>query len=62
MKKKKCFTKYIQNIQKVRYTMYYITYDNETVVYDSNKKRLVSVPTEQEAIEYINDFSALTKV
>jgi hypothetical protein len=35
--------------------MYYITYQNETVVYNSNKKRLVSVPTEQEAIEYIND-------
>lgn len=35
--------------------MYYITYDNETVVYNSNKMRLVSVPTEQEAIEYIND-------
>lgn len=37
--------------------MYYITYQNETVVYNSNKKQLVSVPTEQEAIEYINDFN-----
>lgn len=35
--------------------MYYITYHNETVVYNSNRKPLVSVPTEQEAIEYIND-------
>ena len=37
--------------------MYYITYQNETVVYNSNKKPLVSVPTEQEAIEYINDYN-----
>ena len=36
--------------------MYYITYDNETVVYNSSNKRLISVPTEQEAIEFINDF------
>lgn len=35
--------------------MYYITYDNETIVYDSNKKHLVKCPTEQEAIEYIHD-------
>lgn len=35
--------------------MYYITYDNKTVVYNSDNKPLVSVPTEQEAIEYIND-------
>lgn len=37
--------------------MYYITYANETVVYNSNHKPLVKCPTEQEAIEYINDFS-----
>lgn len=35
--------------------MYYITYSNETVVYNSSNKRIVSVPTEQEAIEFIND-------
>lgn len=35
--------------------MYYITYKNETVVYNSNKKLLVKCPTEQEAEEYIND-------
>lgn len=33
--------------------MYYITYHNETVVYNSNRKPLVSVPTEQEAIEIL---------
>lgn len=35
--------------------MYYITYQSETVVYDSDKKQLVKCPTEQEAIEYIHD-------
>ena len=33
---------------------YYITYSAETVVYDSDGKKLVSCPTEQEAIEYID--------
>ena len=35
--------------------MYYIIYSTETVVYDSNGVRLVSCPTEQEAVEYIHD-------
>lgn len=35
--------------------MYYITYSNETVVYTFNHVRLIGVPTEQEAIEYIHD-------
>ena len=34
---------------------YYIIYSSETVVYNSDGKKLVSCPTEQEAIEYIND-------
>lgn len=29
--------------------MYYITYDNENVVYNSDHKQLVKCPTEQEA-------------
>ena len=35
--------------------MYYITYDNETVVYNSDNKQLVKCTTEQEAKEYIHD-------
>lgn len=35
--------------------MYYITYDNETVVYNSDHKQLVKCPAEQEAKEYIHD-------
>ena len=34
---------------------YYITYSAETVVYNSNGEKIVACPTEQEAIEYIND-------
>ena len=33
----------------------YRVYGAETVVYDSNSKRVVSCPTEQEAIEYIQE-------
>ena len=40
--------------------MYYITYDNETVVYNSDHKQLVKCPTEQEAKEYIHDNSYKT--
>lgn len=36
---------------------YYITYSNETVVYNSNGKKIVACPTEQEAIEYINELT-----
>lgn len=35
--------------------MYYIIYSSEVVVYDENHKKLVSVPTEKEAIEYIRE-------
>lgn len=35
--------------------MYYITYSNEVVVYNSLHQILVKCPTEQEAVEYIND-------
>lgn len=38
--------------------MYYITYSNETVVYNSLHEILVKCPTEQEAIEYINDYTS----
>lgn len=37
--------------------MYYITYDNETVVYNSDHMQLVKCPTEQEAQEFIHDNS-----
>lgn len=37
--------------------MYYITYDNETVAYNSDHKQLVKCPAEQEAKEYIHDNS-----
>lgn len=37
--------------------MYYITYDNEIVVYNSDHKQLVKCPAEQEAKEYIHDNS-----
>lgn len=33
---------------------YYITYSSETVVYNSNGKKIVACPTEQEAIEFID--------
>ena len=33
----------------------YRVYGAETVVYDSNSKRVVSCPTEQEAIEYLQE-------
>lgn len=56
-KKRSALSNTYRKQKKVSNIMYYITYDNETVVYDSSKKRLVSVPTEQEAIEYINDYS-----
>lgn len=39
--------------------MYYITYDNETVVYNSDHMQLVKCPTEQEAKEYIHDNSQI---
>lgn len=35
--------------------MYYIIYSSEVVVYDKSHKKLVSVPTEKEAIEYIRE-------
>lgn len=35
--------------------MYYIIYDNETVIYDSKGRRVISCPTETEAREYIAD-------
>lgn len=34
---------------------YYITYSAETVVYNSDGEKIVACPTEQEAVEYIND-------
>lgn len=35
--------------------MYYIIYSSEVVIYDKNHKKVVSVPTEKEAIEYIRE-------
>ena len=35
---------------------YYITYSAETVVYDSDGNKIVACPTEQEAIEYIDNY------
>lgn len=37
-------------------TLYYITYSNETVVYNSDGEKIVACPTEQEAIEYIDNY------
>lgn len=34
---------------------YYIVYASETIVYSDDNVRLVACPTEQEAIEYIED-------
>jgi len=34
---------------------YYVIYDSETVIYDSNNKKVISVPTEAEALEFIRD-------
>ena len=34
---------------------YYIVYAGETIVYSADNIRLVACPTEQEAIEYIED-------
>lgn len=34
---------------------YYIVYASETVVYSGDDIKIVSCPTEQEAIEYIED-------
>lgn len=34
----------------------YIVYDSETVVYDQSGNRIVSCPTEDEAVEFIRDF------
>lgn len=36
--------------------MYYITYSSETVVYDLYGEKIVACPTEQEAIEYIDNY------
>lgn len=38
--------------------MYYVIYDNETVIYDSKGRRILSCPTETEAREYIKDRSS----
>lgn len=35
---------------------YYITYSNETVVYNSDGKKIVACSTEQEAVEYIDNY------
>ena len=34
---------------------YYVIYDSETVIYDRNNKKVISVPTEAEAIDFIRD-------
>lgn len=34
---------------------YYIVYASETIIYSGDDIRLVACPTEQEAIEYIED-------
>lgn len=36
---------------------YYITYSAETVVYNSDGEKIVACPTEQEAIEYIDELT-----
>ena len=36
---------------------YYITYSSETVVYNSDGKKIVACPTEQEAIEFIDELT-----
>lgn len=36
---------------------YYITYSSETVVYNSDGEKIVSCPTEQEAIEFIDELT-----
>ena len=36
---------------------YYIIYSAETVVYDSNGKKIVACPTEQEAVEFIDELT-----
>lgn len=35
---------------------YYITYSAETVVYNSDGNKIVACPTEQEAIEFIDNY------
>ena len=35
--------------------MYYIAFSSETVVFDSNGQKIVAVPTEKEAIEFIEE-------
>jgi len=34
---------------------YYIVYGSEAIVYSADNIKIVACPTEQEAIEYIND-------
>lgn len=36
---------------------YHIVFDSETVVFDGQDKKIVSCPTEKEAIDYINENS-----
>lgn len=36
---------------------YYITYSSETVVYNSDGNKIVACPTEQEAIEFIDELT-----
>lgn len=36
---------------------YYITYSSETVVYNPDGKKIVACPTEQEAIEFIDELT-----
>lgn len=36
---------------------YYVVYDNETVVYDGQYRKMIGCPTEQEATDYIRDNS-----
>lgn len=36
---------------------YYITYSAETVVYNSDGEKIVACPTEQEAVEFIDELT-----
>ena len=36
--------------------LYYITYSSETVVYNPDGEKIVACPTEQEAVEYIDNY------